>query len=100
MNGWFGQDDKLPMTRRFAQDIAGIDVAKDNDKAVFVGDSPNDAPLFGFSRNACGASGVRNFAGHIEAEPAYVMRSRGGRGFVEMAERLLSARPTQGTSAI
>ncbi len=93
VNGWFGQYDKLSMTRRFARDIAGLDIDGDaNDQVVFVGDSPNDAPLFGFFRQACGVSSVRRFAGHLEAEPAYVTQGGGGGGFVEVARRLLAAR--------
>lgn len=92
VNGWFGQYDKLSMTRRFALDVAGIDIDRDNGQVVFVGDSPNDAPMFGFFRNACGVSLVRNFVGRLEAEPAYVTLGGGGRGFVEVAERLLDAR--------
>ena len=95
VNGWFGQYDKLSMTRRFAHEVAGLDIDRDNEQIVFVGDSPNDAPMFGFFRNACGVSGVRNFAGRLEAEPAYVTEGGGGRGFVEVAERLLGARTRQ-----
>ena len=92
VNGWFGQYDKLSMTRRFGHDIAGLDIDGDaNDQVVFVGDSPNDAPLFGFFRQACGVSSVRRFAGHLEAEPAYVTQG-GGDGFVEVARRMLAAR--------
>ena len=88
------------MTGRFAQDVAGLDIAKENNRVVFVGDSPNDAPLFGFFRHACGVSGVRNFVGHLDAEPAYITEGGGGRDFVEVAERLLGAKraqPTRGT---
>ena len=92
VNGWFGQYDKLTMTRRFALDVAGIDIDRDKDRVVFVGDSPNDAPLFGFFPNSCGVAGVRDFAGRLDAEPAYVTAGGGGRGFVEVAERLLDAR--------
>ncbi len=95
VNGWFGQYDKLSMTRRFAHEVAGLDIAQENDRVVFVGDSPNDAPLFGFFRHACGVAGVRAFAGHLDAEPAYVTQGGGGRGFVEVAERLLGAKRTQ-----
>lgn len=95
VNGWFGQHDKLSMTRRFALDVAGLDIDRDNEQIVFVGDSPNDAPMFGFFRNACGVLSVRNFAGRLEAEPAYVTQGGGGRGFVEVAERLLNARARQ-----
>ena len=53
--------------------------------------------MFAFFRNAFGVSGVRNFIGRLEAEPAYVTEGGGGRGFVEVAERLLSAQ--KGTAA-
>lgn len=92
VNGWFGQYDKLSMTRRFAREVAGLNIDRDNDSVVFVGDSPNDAPMFAFFRNACGVSGVRNFVGRLDAEPAYVTEGGGGDGFVEVADRLLHAR--------
>ena len=95
VNGWFGRYDKLSMTRRFAHEVAGLDIAQENERVVFVGDSPNDAPLFGFFRHACGVAGVRAFAGHLDAEPAYVTQGGGGRGFVEVAERLLGAKRTR-----
>ncbi len=92
VNGWFGHYDKLSMTRRFAQDVLGVDLDRDKERIVFVGDSPNDAPMFGFFPNACGVAGVLSFAGELDAEPAYVTAGGGGRGFVEVAERILAAR--------
>jgi len=92
VNGWFGRYDKLSMTRRFARDIAGLDIDRDKNRIIFVGDSPNDAPMFAFFPNACGVAGVRDFVGRMEAEPAYVTKGGGGRGFVEVAERLLACR--------
>ncbi|GGE17495.1 haloacid dehalogenase [Aureimonas endophytica] len=93
VNGWFGDYDKLSMTRRFAAEVLGLDLDAEKDRIVFCGDSPNDAPMFGFFPNACGVANVRDFAGEMEAEPAYVALARGGEGFVEIAERILS---TQG----
>lgn len=92
VNGWFGRYDKLSMTRRFAREMIGIDLDRDKHRVVFVGDSPNDAPMFGFFPNACGVSNVLAFAGELEAEPAYVTAGGGGTGFVEVAERILAAR--------
>ena len=92
VNGWFGNYDKLSMTRRFAHDIVGLDIDRDNEAVVFVGDSPNDAPMFGFFRNACGVASVASFVGRLHAEPAYITTGGGGSGFVEIAERLLAAR--------
>lgn len=92
VNGWFGDYDKLTMCRRFAAESLGRDIDRDNARIVFVGDSPNDAPMFGFFKNSCGVANVHRFIGALAAEPAYVAKSQGADGFVEIAERLLSAR--------
>lgn len=89
VNGWYGSHDKLTMTRRFAAEVLGLDIDANPEQAVFVGDSPNDAPMFGFFPNGCGVANVLQFAGRIEAEPAYVTEAEGGHGFVEVADRLL-----------
>jgi HAD superfamily hydrolase (TIGR01484 family) len=94
VNGWYGAYDKLSMTRRFAREILGLDIDAERDRAVFVGDSPNDEPMFAFFPLACGVSSVRAFADEIEAPPAYVTEGAGGSGFVEVAERLIAARRT------
>ncbi len=92
VNGWFGAYDKLTMTRRFAREILGLDIDAQRECALFVGDSPNDAPMFGFFPLACGVSSVRAFADVIPAKPAYVTQGPGGAGFVEVAARLIAAR--------
>ncbi len=92
VNGWYGAYDKLTMTRRFASDVLGFDIETGRDRVVFVGDSPNDAPMFGYFPNACGVANVLRFRGRIEAEPAYVASQEGGSGFVEVADRILAAR--------
>ncbi len=53
------------------------------------GDSPNDAPMFGFFPHAVGVANVRDFAGRMEALPRYVTASRGAAGFAELAAALL-----------
>jgi HAD superfamily hydrolase (TIGR01484 family) len=92
VNGWFGDYDKLTMARRFAADIVGLDIDTRRAEIIFVGDSPNDAPMFAFFPNACGVANILRFRGEFDAEPAYLCKGEGGAGFVEVAERLLSAR--------
>jgi hydroxymethylpyrimidine pyrophosphatase-like HAD family hydrolase len=72
--------------------VLGIDLDREKHRVVFAGDSPNDAPMFGFFPHACGVANVRDFAGRIAHLPAYVAERRGGAGFVEIAEALLRAR--------
>ena len=92
VNGWFGSYDKLGMTRRFLRDAFGIDLDAQKSRFVFVGDSPNDAPMFAFFPLSVGVANVRHFVGRIDALPAYVTGSESGAGFVEVAKRVLAAR--------
>ncbi|MDO6966896.1 HAD-IIB family hydrolase [Rhizobium alvei] len=90
VNGWFGNYDKLSMTRIFCADQLGLDIDRDKDRFVFVGDSPNDGPMFAFFPNSCGVANVADFAGGSAPLPKFVAEKRGGEGFVEIANRLLS----------
>lgn len=89
VNGWFGDHDKLSMTRNLYADGFGIDLDSARGQYVFVGDSPNDAPMFGYFPHAVGVANVRAFAGQLAHEPAYVTTAAAGAGFVELADLLL-----------
>ena len=92
VNGWFGDYDKLGMTRRFVTEVLGMDLDRDADRFAFVGDSPNDAPMFRFFANSIGVANVHRFEGLLEAQPAYVTASESGAGFAEVAQALLDVR--------
>ncbi|HEV8391002.1 MAG TPA: HAD-IIB family hydrolase [Dongiaceae bacterium] len=92
VNGWFGAYDKLSMVRMFVRDALGLDLAAARSLFVFCGDSPNDEPMFDFFPLACGVANVRDFAARMKALPSFVSTERGGAGFVEIANRILSAR--------
>jgi HAD superfamily hydrolase (TIGR01484 family) len=92
VNGWFGAYDKLSMTRLFVRDVLGLDLDGAKERFVFCGDSPNDATMFGFFPYACGVANVVEFAGRMPAEPAFIASRRGGEGFIEIADTILTAR--------
>jgi HAD superfamily hydrolase (TIGR01484 family) len=92
VNGWFGSYDKLTTSRLFLEDCFGIDLDRDRAKIVFVGDSPNDSPMFGFFPNSVGVANVLEFAADISAAPAYVARGRDADGFAELADLLIAAK--------
>ena len=96
VNGWFGTYDKLTTTRRFAAEVLKLNLDRERERMIFVGDSPNDAPMFGFFPHACGVANVLHFEGELGAEPTYVAPSEGGAGFVEVVDRLLAARRAVG----
>ena len=89
VNGWFGDYNKLEMTRIFTKEILDIDLDLNKDKFVFCGDSPNDEPLFQYFPNSCGVANVKGFKSEMIHLPKYVSDLKGGKGFVEICKKLL-----------
>lgn len=92
VNGWFGEYDKLAMSRILFAEAFGRDLEPSRERVVFCGDSPNDAPMFGYFPHSVGVANVMEFADLLEAAPTYVTPSVGGSGFSELAAALLEAR--------
>jgi HAD superfamily hydrolase (TIGR01484 family) len=92
VNGWFGDHDKLSTSRRFMAEIAGLDIDSEREAVVFVGDSPNDAPMFAHFPNAVGVANVLQFESELPAKPRWITPSAGGRGFAELADALIEAK--------
>lgn len=90
VNGWFGDYDKLSMTRLFFREVFGQELDRIKESVVFAGDSPNDAPMFAYFPNSVGVANVMDFGEELEAAPAWVTRARGGEGFAELAAALLA----------
>jgi HAD superfamily hydrolase (TIGR01484 family) len=92
VNGWFGDYDKLTTSRLMMGELFGVDLATTRDRYVYSGDSPNDAPMFGFFPNAVGVANVRDFAADMDHLPRWITTARSGAGFVELARALIAAR--------
>ena len=89
VNGWFGAYDKLGMTRTLLAEAFKIDLDGERDNFVFVGDSPNDAPMFEFFPLSVGVQNVVDFALKLEQQPKFVTSLRSGGGFAEVVRRLI-----------
>ncbi len=94
VNGWFGDYDKLTMTRLMLREVFDLDIDDDvtRRRVAFVGDSPNDVPMFDFFPHAVGVANLRDFAGQLATEPAWLTERSGGFGFAEFADALLAVR--------
>jgi len=92
VNGWFGEYDKLGMTKLLMRERFGVELDAARAQYVFAGDSPNDAPMFAYFPLSVGVANVRAFAGRLDRAPAFVTEGASGAGFVEVVERLLAAR--------
>ena len=92
VNGWFGDYDKLSMTRQMLNEGFGINLEADKETLVFVGDSPNDLPMFDFFPHSVGVANITDAEISLAAEPAYVTEARGGAGFAELVGMLITAK--------
>lgn len=92
VNGWFGSYDKLAAARRLMREEFHVDLDDTRWSYGFVGDSPNDAPMFEFFPHSVGVANIREFAGRLAHEPRYVTTAVSGAGFLEVAELLLAER--------
>ncbi len=61
-------------------------------RCVFVGDSPNDSPMFEFFPRSVGVANVLHFKGRLAHQPAYITHAECDAGFVEVAQHLLAGR--------
>ncbi|QQS11605.1 MAG: HAD-IIB family hydrolase [Rhodospirillales bacterium] len=94
VNGWFGDYDKLTTTRLMMRETFGVDLDAERARYVFAGDSPNDAPMFGYFPNAVGVANLRDLADRTPALPRWITAARSGAGFAELVGALLAARGT------
>ena len=92
VNGWFGQYDKLSMTRTLFAREFGATLEDLMDEMLFIGDSPNDEPMFKFFNLSVGVANIQRQLHRLTDPPKFVTRGYGGMGFVEMVDLLLATR--------
>jgi HAD superfamily hydrolase (TIGR01484 family) len=88
VNVWMGDYDKLSMAGRFLRDRFGWQGALE--EVVFVGDSPNDEPMFARFPLSCAVANIRDFLHLIKNQPTFVASKEGGEGFAEITDALLA----------
>ena len=89
VNGWFGDYDKLSMARQLFRERFAMDLDAAREHVAYIGDSPNDAPMFEFFPHSIGVANVQRFVARLAAAPKYVTRAASGAGFMEVATHLV-----------
>jgi HAD superfamily hydrolase (TIGR01484 family) len=92
VNAWYGDHDKLSMSKRFLSEVCGIDADREREHIVYAGDSPNDAPMYAYFPNGVGVANIAAYVKLMKHLPRYVTAAEGGYGFAEMAQVILDAR--------
>ena len=89
VNGWFGNYDKLLMTRLFLTERLGLAWEEARDRFIFIGDSPNDEPMFAAFPLSVGVANIARFIPAMKHPPAFITENEGGSGFAEVARIVL-----------
>jgi hypothetical protein len=84
-----GHWDKARGAVRAVADRGGLGDDEARASCVFVGDSGNDAEAFAFFETSVGVANVRDHLARIPTPPRFVTPSARGRGFAELATRLV-----------
>lgn len=92
VNCWKGSFNKRDGAVAFLTQIEGYDDRLDRHRVFYVGDAPNDEPMFGHFPNACGVANINEWLDRIEKLPAWVAQGSHGEGFAEIAGVLLRLR--------
>ncbi len=94
VNGWFGDYDKLSMTKLYCKNELGFTFDDENSKGAiaFCGDSPNDEPMFKAFKSSFAVANIVKFADRLKSKPAFVANLSGGHGFVQIANQILATR--------
>ncbi|MDF1565841.1 MAG: HAD hydrolase family protein [Deltaproteobacteria bacterium] len=97
VNAYFGRYDKRGMLLELARERWGLSADAAARSLAYVGDSPNDEPLFAAFELSVGVANVRPMLPRMAHPPRYVTRGKGGAGFAELVRAILAARaPNRG----
>ncbi|MGK5083384.1 HAD-IIB family hydrolase [Bdellovibrionota bacterium FG-1] len=98
VNAWFGDYDKRKgLEHWLSQGAPGLVMSKEApipqwDEWLFIGDSPNDEPLFASFRFSVGVANLRHYLDRLKSPPRWITPSASGAGFAQMARRLIEVR--------
>lgn len=99
INGWIGDHHKLEGARWILRQRLGRDLDAERERWVYVGDSTNDALMFGHFPHSVGVANVARFWAQLTHRPRYVTAGERGAGFAEVAQAVLDARSEAGSGS-
>lgn len=92
VNAWLGDFDKATASRRLLQEIGGFSLPDDLAQVAFIGDAPNDAPMFEAFPLSIGVADIEDHREEMDVLPAFITHSREAVGFQELAAAILVAK--------
>ena len=87
LNVWYGKYTKCDMALKIL-DNWNVKI----DECVYVGDSPNDSPMFKKFPISVGVKSVLDYSDFIKDYPSYVTERDGNQGFEDLVDSILSTK--------
>lgn len=94
VNVWFGEYNKFGgMTHWLDKGAPGAKGSPPKvNEWIYIGDSPNDEPLFEKFSNTVGVANLKPYLSKLKFPPKWMTDGTSGAGFSEMAEKLIQSR--------
>jgi HAD superfamily hydrolase (TIGR01484 family) len=92
VNFWRGDFDKMAGVGLYLEHEEGLSLAAVAEKALFVGDSPNDEPLFAGFPHTIAVGNLRRFLDQLRHLPEFITEADCGAGFAEAARAIIAKR--------
>jgi HAD superfamily hydrolase (TIGR01484 family) len=92
VNFWLGDFDKLSCLRGFVEEKSGSSFENQLDSMAFIGDSPNDEPLFAGIPLSIAVGNLREHLERISHLPRYITTAECAAGFSEAVSVILDKR--------
>ena len=87
LNVWYGKYNKVVMALKILENY-GINKSE----CIYVGDSPNDEPIFKIFPLSVGVKSVEKYSNIMKNRPMYITEGDEGEGFEELVTAILSTR--------
>jgi HAD superfamily hydrolase (TIGR01484 family) len=94
VNFWQGRFDKMTGVRSFLAEEEGLGFDAVAERAIFIGDSPNDEPLFEAFPHSVAVGNLRRFLDRLSSLPEYITVADSAAGFCEAAAEIIRKRGT------
>lgn len=94
VNTWYGEYDKKTGLKHWLSSGAPGLHGKTPlwDELLFIGDSPNDEPLFQSFSSSVGVANLSRYLDRLKHPPRWTTSGESGAGFAEMASKLIAAK--------
>ncbi len=90
VNGWFGDFNKVTTAKLVLKKEFGLDDQQILDQCVYIGDSPNDEPLFESFKHTFGVANIKEFSSQMKHLPQFVSTFDSGDGFCEIVDQIIA----------